>query len=256
VYGIHAPNPNRDGYFVANDHRFVQSFVHAAIEQRESAGHSLSGIFHFLRPYRDYNQTTFHLRESFLFALGESLTEKNEIEWRRPRLGAKSGSRKLLLHFDGGWPLKGYPPSLRPALVDLLDRAGFELTVLGSPSSDLSKCRFEKFTSVKRLAELLSESAAMVGVDSFPSHYAIDVGARTIQLFASTHPTNSHQPNSVNHLTLHRDLPCVPCLNTRQCPLNQSPECRAAASPVDILNALERMLAEPNQGKPIREERI
>jgi hypothetical protein len=242
----------RAGFVSPNEQIHLLHLVRAAQAVAAREGAPLSGVFHLFRPHRDYARSHFHLREQLLFALGAGCEERAEV-WplartqRRQPPRTESQRRQVLLHFDGGWALKSYPPPLRPQLITLLRAEGFRPRILGSEEPGL-EVEHEPFTGLARLRTLLSESAAMIGVDSFPAHYALHWGLPTLHLFASTHPRNAGSPETPHSSVLHRDLPCAPCGGLVECHLDGASTCRAAPTPHAVL---ERLLA--LVGAPLRE---
>jgi hypothetical protein len=152
-----------------------------------------------------------------------------------------------VLHFDGGWDLKGYPPKLRPQLVALLREAGYSPVLLGKPDDSLDGTPAVPFTSLSELKLLYSDAAAVIGVDSFPAHYGVHYGLPTVHLFASTHPRNSDYPESPISAVLHHDMPCVPCGQPTICKLDSGIACRAVSSPHQIV---ARLVAITGEEKP------
>ncbi|HVG59057.1 MAG TPA: methyltransferase domain-containing protein [Hyalangium sp.] len=250
VFEVDAPSPGRDGYHPPNEQLLLVELVKQARAQAARKDVRLDGVFHLMRPVRDYARTSFHLRQAAWFALGGAAEQEADIwpQWRaQPRhLRCTPGRReRVVVHFDGGWSLKSFPPSYRQPLVSLLRDAGFRPTVLGKPEPGLVGCGFEPFTSVAKLRELLSDTAAIIGVDSFPAHYAVHQGVPAVYLFGSTHPRNSEYPASQLTATLQHILPCVPCGHPTTCKLDQSGTCRAFSSPHEIVSALLRICPAP-----------
>jgi 2-polyprenyl-3-methyl-5-hydroxy-6-metoxy-1,4-benzoquinol methylase len=252
VFELEAPAPGRDGYQPPNEQVLLVDMVKKARAQAARKGQRLDGVFHLMRPLRDYARTSFHLRQAAWFALGGDAEQEADIwpQWRtQPRQLRNTRGRRerVVVHFDGGWSLKSFPYAHRQPLVSLLRDAGFHATVLGKPDPRLVGCDFEPFTSVGKFRELLTDSAAVVGVDSFPAHYAVHQGVPTLHLFGSTHPRNSEYPASSLTATLHHIQPCVPCGHPTTCKLDQSDTCRAFSSPHDIVAALLRICPPPAQ---------
>ncbi|MFL5350519.1 MAG: methyltransferase domain-containing protein [Hyalangium sp.] len=252
VFEVDAPAPGRDGYQPSNEQVLLMDMVQKARAQAARKGLRLEGVFHLMRPLRDYARTSFHLRQAAWFALGGDAEQEADIwpQWRaQPRqLRSTPGRReRVVVHFDGGWSLKSFPYAHRQPLVSLLRDAGFRVTVLGKPDPRLVGCDFEPFSNVGKFRKLLMDSAAVVGVDSFPAHYAVHQGVPTLHLFGSTHPRNSEYPASSLTATLHHIQPCVPCGHPTTCKLDQSDTCRAFSSPHDIVATLLRICPPPSQ---------
>jgi SAM-dependent methyltransferase len=252
VFEFEAPAPGREGYQPPNELALLVDMVKKARAQAALKGVSLEGIFHLMRPHRDYQRTRFHLRQSAWFALGGDAEQEADLwpQWRtQPRQLRNTPGRRerVVVHFDGGWSLKSFPYAYRQPLVSLLLHAGFRVTVLGKADPRLMGCDFEPFTSVGKFRELLTDSAAVIGVDSFPAHYAVHRGVPTLHLFGSTHPRNSEYPASPLTAVLQHIQPCVPCGHPSVCKLDQSDTCRAFSSPHDIVATLLRICPAPAQ---------
>jgi SAM-dependent methyltransferase len=235
---------------------WVVEVAETAREQRRRAGRPLDGIFHLLRPQRDYNRSALHLRDSLWFTLGGESEPFPEL-WPAERAqvrdpAAVAAAREVVLHLDGGWPLKGFPKERRPELLANVREAGFAPVILGPPDPALQECRFEPFTTVDAYRALLDGCAGVIAVDSFPAHYAVHHGVPTVYLFASTHPRNSRYPSTAVCETLHVPLPCVPCNDPTTCRLDGGSVCHATGTPAEAVSALvalrERLAA---RGSPV-----
>ncbi len=264
VFEVDAPAPGRDGYQPPNEQVVLVDMIKKARAQAAQKGVRLEGVFHLMRPLRDYARTSYHLRQAAWFALGGDAEQDADIwpQWRaQPRqLRSTPGRReRVVVHFDGGWSLKSFPYAYRQPLLSLLRDAGFRPTVLGRPDPRLVGCDFEPYSNVAKFRKLLADSAAVIGVDSFPAHYAVHYGVPTLHLFGSTHPRNSEYPASSLTATLQHIQPCVPCGHPSTCKLDQSDTCRAFSSPHDIVAALLRIcpapatLTVPQAGSPEQE---
>jgi hypothetical protein len=244
VLPIDLPVINRGEDFLRGnltpDHAYFERFCDQLPED---------GFYGYFRPSRNYNVTKFHLIDHFIFALGRHLGSQAELLVPRkaaPTLFSPEPSdspRKILLHFDGGWPLKIYPKDQQEQLIDLLHAKGYSVTVLAGLQYDHPKCRVTTFKSYESLVELLHSHHLLVGMDSFPVHYAVHVlGLPTICLFATTRPENSNARPAPNYLFLEKGLRCRPCAAISRCPLYGGPDCRNFVGPEMVLMEVERML--------------
>lgn len=207
------------------------------------------GFYGYYRPSRNYNVTKFHLIDHFIFALGGRLGSQTELlvpKKAAPTLFVPEltdSPRKILLHFDGGWPLKIYPKNQQEQLISLLYARGYSVTVLAGMQYDHPKCRVTTFKSYESLVELLRSHHLLVGMDSFPVHYAVHVlGLPTICLFATTRPENSNARPAPNYSFLERGLRCRPCAAISRCPLYGGSDCRNFVDPGTVLAEIEKML--------------
>jgi hypothetical protein len=244
VLSIDLPVPNRGEDFkrggVVTDRTYFEHFCNQLPED---------SFYSYYRSSRSYNVTKFHLIDQYIFGLGGSLRSRAELLVSRrsgpslfvPELS--DGPRKILLHFDGGWPLKIYAEDQQEQLIDLLCAKGYSVTVLAATQYDHPKCRITTFKNYGHLVELLRAHHLLVGMDSFPVHYAVHVlGLPTICLFANTRPENSNARPAQNYLSLEKGLNCRPCSAILRCPLYGGSHCRNFAAPETVITEVERML--------------
>ncbi|NYT24358.1 hypothetical protein H0A73_12180 [Alcaligenaceae bacterium] len=150
--------------------------------------------------------------------------------------------RRVLLHFDGGWPLKVYPAAEQRELVDLLLARGFRVSVLGAPvRPDVPT---HGFAGLAQFNTLLSEHDVLVGMDSFPCHYASQQRDMPVLcLFASTRVWNLAH-DAPEYLAASRGLVCSPCGSRVACPRFGGTECRNFISPAAVVALLEAGLVD------------
>lgn len=197
--------------------------------------------YYNFRPCRDYDVANFHLLDQYAFAQGYdgvlSLLKHPNSYTETVR------EKSVLLHFDGGWPLKVYPIDWQQQLIDILLSRGYEITVLGQDQKVISpNYRRVQFTNLAELERLIRRHSVLVGMDSFPCHYAAHVlGAPSICLFASTQPANSNALPSPIYEAIERGLPCRPCRAYARCPRKGVLQCENFESPVFVANAVEAM---------------
>lgn len=150
--------------------------------------------------------------------------------------------RRVLLHFDGGWPLKVYPPRLQRELVDRLLAHGYQVSVLDSDiGPDVPSHRF---SGLAGLNALLNEHDVLVGMDSFPCHYASQQrGVPVLCLFASTRITNLAH-GAPGYLAVSEGLACSPCGSRSACPRFGGTECRNFIAPAAVVALLDAGLVD------------
>ena len=208
------------------------------------------GVFHvYCRGIRNYNFTNFHYIDHFRFCLGVSLTDDRQLH--RGVIGgsvhpARSNSNvppTILLHFDAGWPLKVYPRSLQLELVASLMEEGFRLIALDA-REPLPNVESLRFGNLEEFDALLDRVDIVIGMDSFPAHYAAQARAiKTIHLFSSTHPVHSWAGEGANHRALHNGKSCCPCLGWDKCVRHGGAVCHNFAHPIDVVRAVAEVLA-------------
>ena len=200
----------------------------------------LDTSFVFLRHLRPYGLSSATLMAQIAFALNQNLEFFNGyLPAKRHNLSEldtiKSfySGNKILLHFDGGWPLKVYPKKWQRDLIDLLIDSGFEVVVLAE-SEEMPDYTCKPFSSLHELTLDINRSDVIIGMDSFPCHYASLVLEKpTLCLFGPTSFDNlSH--NKSCYLSLDAGLPCSPCNEAKLCNVYNGNECHNFIPPEKI----------------------
>lgn len=208
-------------------------------------------LYVYARTTRDYNYSNYHLIDHFAFMLGAPRASVAEFDGGQPATCPASipaavtaaGSKRILLHFDAGWPLKVYPPEWQQELVDLLLRQGHSVTVMDAKTPSRG-CRSVRFESLSYFKALLAEHHLLIGMDSFPAHYASLVHETpTLCLFASTHPVHSRTQPSLRYQWLSEELGCAPCRSFQTCPRFGGTVCRNFPRPTEVCQTAEQMMA-------------
>lgn len=150
--------------------------------------------------------------------------------------------QRVLLHFDGGWPLKVYPPQWQQELIDRLIQAGFQPAVFGA---EIDGVPCHQFTDLDGLSTLLQAHDVLIGMDSFPCHYASQqLGIPTICLFGPTRSENlAHAAD--NYLALEQGLDCSPCSAQHICPRFGGTWCRNFVPPAALVQLVTQCLITP-----------
>lgn len=245
VLPIEAPLINRSDKFRQGKVTTEGSYFHSIKDELPE-----DSFYAYCRPSRDYNVSLFHLIDHFAFALGRRFCAGENLLARHmpgPALfqpeTLTGAPIRILLHFDGGWPLKVYPKPQQERLIDLLRTKGYAVTVLAGGDRDYPNCAVTTFQGYAQFKALLQTQHLIVGMDSFPTHYAAHVlGLPTLCLFASTRPENSDAPGALNYARLEEGLRCRPCYGIAHCPLYGVPHCRNFVSPEIVAAAVEQMV--------------
>lgn len=208
-------------------------------------------FYYYCRPSRSWYTTNFHLIDKFAFALGTSCLANEELIGNNlplppvHRTPLKDKEFRILLHFDAGWPLKIYPQSWQKKLIELLCHGGFLITVLSTEEKVSSTHRSVIFKGLSQFKELLLNSHILVGMDSFPVNYAVNiVGLPTICLYSSTNPVVSKANQAINYRYLAKGLPCNPCDCFKTCQKNQKDYCENFVEPDEVFTEIVAMLQE------------
>lgn len=214
-----------------------------ALAERIRAGLPDGYVYGYCRPSRRYDRQPVHLIDQYAFGCGDSCLDGSFRDRERPPLTPGPGKRAVLLHFDGGWPMKIYPPHWQRELTDRLLGAGYTVMVCSErdevPAAGVEHFRF---TSLAHMKSKIRDSDILVGMDSFPVHYAAHLlGAPTLCLFASTHPANSDARTHPGYAALHQGLDCTPCGAFSRCPRYGGAECRNFTPPQGVFDAIDAM---------------
>lgn len=245
---LDAPTPHRNSYMVADE--IALQWEH--VERVLATGTHGHRFFHLLRPgTRNYNATHHHLREVCAFAVGGpghslrrlpvlSQTAHEEFSTYRPH------TNRVLLQFESGWSLKNYPLSWRSDLLDLLQASGFQPILLGSKEHSHPHIPHLAYGSLAEFRALLGTAVALIGCDSFPTHFANQVSRPAITLFGSTRPANSRPSETALARYLHHPLPCVPCCQSTECRTFSAQHCLAHARPSEVVDNLRALVGPPH----------
>lgn len=248
VIEVDHPIPGRGSYQPLDEAETLRSFVAQAGDE----GLSLRRYFHLLRPiFRPYHQTRAHLREGLAFALGgpghQPPRRPPELGLVLPKLASPGPKQRtqVIVQLDGGWPIKGYPKERRGELLDLLASYGFAPLLLGAAEPDAPGVPAVPYTDLAAYQQLLAESAAVIGCDSFPAHFAAACGVPTLTLFGPTPPHLARGPETRRYRALHHPMPCVPCHRHADCAIDQGGSCHAHANPSEVVDALRALVPDP-----------
>lgn len=210
---------------------------------------SQDSFYYYCRTLRKYSLSKFYLIDQFAFALGASFVSEGELiskskpQPKQYKPPSDIGPFRILLHFGGGWPLKVYPVELQNRLINLLSERGYHLTILSDSGMKRDEFNCVKFENVYQLRNLLESSHILIGMDSFPCHFAANIlGLPAICLFANTRPVHADAQLSRTHIFLENELKCSPCAGVDRCPLNNKRECENFVSPEKVFSSVMEML--------------
>lgn len=208
--------------------------------------------FIYLRPLRNYNSADWTLAAQMAFALG-SRTDANVFPAASPLLAkdiqpaiATEASNphfgyRILLHFDGGWPLKIYPEAWQHELIEALGQVGYQVSVLADGTGNFSVPQ-HSFTSLAGLNSLLGMHDLLIGMDSFPCHYAaLHLAKPTLCLFGSTSIKNIAHA-APGYIAAHCGLECSPCSDSRVCRRYGGGECHNFLPPKNVVSLVRQCL--------------
>ncbi len=200
--------------------------------------------YYYFRGARRHDDSEFHLIDQLKFSLTNepfSLVPENSSSFSFPV--SADVPKSVLLHFDGGWDLKVYPEEAQTKLIDLLKDEGFKITILSDRVSKFqNKERVVKFTNLQSFEDLLKEHAILVGMDSFPSHYAtLAMKHPTITLFSSTSIKQASAPLSDRYAALCQGKSCSPCHRLSVCPIYQTKFCHNFVTPKEVIDSVKKM---------------
>jgi hypothetical protein len=205
-------------------------------------------FYNYLKTSRNIHVTDFHLIDHFSFSLGANFLSKNESFSQRlvkANIVVNKIKEKInvLLHFEGGWPIKAYPILYRDVLINTLYAAGYQVTVLTSEVPRSSKYSTVKYKDLTWYHEFLAAQHLLIGMDSFPVHYAAYIAkVPTICLYGPTKPVNSDAKVSKYYRFMNKNMPCDGCGSFKHCYSNGKPECFNFSEPEDVFKAASEML--------------
>ncbi len=166
----------------------------------------------------------------------------------------------LVVHPGASVSARALAPERCRAVVDELAREGFRVVVTGAPAeraltalvSGPAQPRVKDLggqTDLAALAAVLAGARAVVTGNTGPAHLAAAVGTPVVELYAPTVPAARWRPWGVRHALLGQlDIACAGC-RARRCPL-PTHACLDAITPSDVVSALRRVLADPDQSFP------
>ncbi|NPV05743.1 MAG: methyltransferase domain-containing protein [Syntrophaceae bacterium] len=234
----------RNGVTTPDEEYFFTILHHFKLEDIQNH------FYYYCRPSREYRISDFHLIDHYYFALGASLQSKGDLLCSRPiasrYLPDRTGSAfRILLHTEGGWPLKTYPETHLKVLIEKFRRKGYQITLLSSRPHGGKNVKTVPYSNLKHFRELLSSHHLLIGMDSFPVHYAAHImGSPAICLFGNTKPVNSDAPVSDHYRYLIEDMDCPGCFGFNRCPKNGKPSCDNFPKPETIFDSAVAMLDE------------
>jgi hypothetical protein len=205
-----------------------------------------NSFYYFMRPTRNYDACSYHLIDQFAFALGKDYDKyfhpnSTVIPSKIYKPLSSENSFNILLHFDSGWPLKIYPQSYQEELVNLLNKEKHKVTILDGKYP--LPCSLISFQGYHDFITLLHSQHIIVGMDSFPVHYAAHVlGLPTICLFACTQPANSDALPSIHYKFLEKGLNCRPCQAIDRCSRTLKHKCDNFVEPATVAQEINIML--------------
>src|SRR3989338_5251997 len=208
-----------------------------------------SSFYYFFRPCANNWKTNFHLIDQFAFASGSTFIKKKKLLSSRLTVNHYSpernvGRHKILFHFEGGWPLKQYPQQFQSLMIDLFHSKGYEIIVLASHMSDSDKYKVVKYDNLSSYRKLLLSQHLIIGLDSFPVHYAAYViGLPAICIYGNVKPSVSKARLSNHYTFLTRGMECANCGAVDKCPINGKNECDNFPKPEQIFITAEKMLS-------------
>lgn len=198
-------------------------------------------LYRYCRPSRRYNAWPVHLEDQYAFACAAVPPATSLLDAVAPS-SRQPATRRVLLHFDAGWGLKVYPGAAQRDLVRRLRDAGFAVTVAGRGAAAADEVGRIDIDGLARLREQLHRHDVLVGMDSFPAHYAAHVaGIPTLCLFGNTQPANSDAAGSERYRALEQGIECRPCWAQSQCPRYGGEECRNFVAPERVVAELLAM---------------
>lgn len=206
-------------------------------------------LYVYCRISRNYSFTRTHLINHLRFCFGLSNVAENALATIPPLYITESGNpetqnrKKVMLHLDAGWPLKTPDLAFQKKLINKLCEK-YNVFTLDSRYRTNSACNL-RFTSLDELRDVILSCDLVIGMDSFPVHYAAWVlQKKTIHIFACTHPVHSYAGDDANHAFLMKGKTCAPCLGYDKCPKYNQNYCKNLPEVSTIIIVAENLLNE------------
>lgn len=245
---VNQPVPRHGAERVPDEYSLLRDYV----TQLEAEGVDAGRFFwHPLRPhFHDFSGSRHHLREMAAFALGGagqllrplprlSPASQRDYALARPQPG------RVVVQLDAGWGLKGFPEERRGELLRLLGEVGYAPVLLGRSEPAAPEVAATPYTDLQAFRALLDSAEALIGCDSFPTHFANLYGVPTLTLFGNTRPSNSRGMDGMRYRTLHHPMTCVPCRQPTRCQLDGGTSCHAMPMAGEVVAALQAMMPSP-----------
>jgi hypothetical protein len=195
------------------------------------------------RQVREYRDASFHLIDQWRFALGHGFEVHDSNHYYKifSRKAAPISEKSVLLHFDGGWPLKIYPFGMQLELGRALTRSGFRVSVLTGKLTDYP-WPAHQFTNLSSLETLILDHSILVGMDSFPVHFSTHIlNHPTLCLFSSTRPENSNARESIRYKQMSLGMVCCPCGSHTSCFVYTEDKCHNFSPPEAVVKTIINM---------------
>lgn len=200
----------------------------------------------WLRPLRGYQEAETTVSAQIAFALSSaremrhwpSVAPVPAAETAPIAVRAPHAALRVLLHLDGGWPLKVVSTGWMQDFLAGLAQRNWSASIL-SDRPIASSAPVHRFESLEALDRLLDAHDVLIGADSFPVHYAnIHHHMPTICLFGPTSLRNLASARA-NYRAVSAGLSCSPCGARALCPAYGGEVCRNFASAADVLALLD-----------------
>lgn len=211
ILALTMPPPDREGMADLNEIIYFNEYIYPQIPKDIP--------FYNFRCTQNHQLSNMHLIDQFRYALtDEPMDFIQDQKIINPPIEGTRDKKKILLHLDGGWHLKKYPLPYQKILLKQLIAAGFNVTVISSDHLDITGIQWEKFQNLAQIEQLIRNHDLILGMDSFPIHFAIHVLEHpSIILFSSTRPENATGPQSNLIKYYNNNLSCSPCHHKNVC---------------------------------------
>lgn len=164
----------------------------------------------------------------------------------------------VVVHPGASVPAREWPAGRHRTAVELLVSSGYRVVVTGGPS-DTTLTRYVAGgcgidlggrTSIGALAAVLAGAQVVVTGNTGPAHLAAAVRTPVVSLFSPVVPASRWAPYGVRTELLGDQGAACRNSRARVCPLPGHP-CLASVTALDVVEAVERILAEPPPDTPV-----
>ena len=155
-------------------------------------------------------------------------------------------SKNIIFAPEAGFPSKYWEGKKWVILAQKLHEEGWHITLIAHKNDAIDKTDQHLFDrvwtgSLENLRFLLSESRAVIAIDSFVGHLAAACGVPVVSIFGPTSPQNWRPWGKHNQVVILDNYPCRPCTLVN-CVMPDR-NCLDALSVEDVLGVFRRIIA-------------
>jgi lipopolysaccharide heptosyltransferase I len=188
------------------------------------------------------------------FIIATSREHEERVDALLRESGIPAGAKLVALSPGSSWKSKTWPPERLGEVADYLSATYGYIPVIVGAASDLPRAQaiianakgplvdLTAKTSLKELAVLARRCQAWVGNDSGPTHLAAAVNVPIVAIYG---PTDEKllRPYGDQHEVIVAPVACRPCTKRSRAEHCKHVKCMTQIAPVQVCQALDRILA-------------